>query len=122
LGEEQSPLAWLSKDLFVNAMEHRGLARFWLEWGWIGDVSNLAYSKCEGISDFFGKWGSFGFGGVYRFITDIGGMSGVMAWPNANINLFLVACGDLKFRVSDKGIKGVIPPDEEPRVVDKFKG
>jgi hypothetical protein len=106
----------------MNATERRGLAGFWLEWGWIGDVSNLAYSKRKGVSDFFGKWGGFGFGGVYRFIFNVGGMSGVMGWPNSNTNSFLVAHGDLKFGICDKGIKGVVPPDEEPRVVDKFKG
>jgi hypothetical protein len=106
----------------VNAMERRGLARFWLEWGWIGDVSNLTYPKCEGVSDFFSKQGGFWFGGVYRFVSDVGGMLGVVGWPNVNTNSFLVTHGDLKFRISDKGIKGVVPPDEEPRVVDKFKG
>jgi hypothetical protein len=100
--------------LFVNSTKCRGLVRFRLEWGWIGDVSNLTYSKHEGVGNFFGKWGSFGFGGVYWFVCDIGGMSGVVDWPNTNTNLFLVARGDLKFRVSDKGIEGVVPLDEEP--------
>jgi hypothetical protein len=85
-------------------------------------MSNLTYSKREGVSDFFSELGGFGFGGVFRFIPNVGGMSRVVGWPNANTNLFLIARRDLKFRISDKGVKGVIPPDEEPRVVDKFKG
>jgi hypothetical protein len=106
----------------MNSMKHRGLARFGLERGWIGDVSNLAYSKCEGVGNFFGKWGGFGFGGVYWCICDVGGMSQVMSWPNTDTNSFLVTCGDLKFGVSDKGVEGVIPLDEEPQVVDKLEG
>jgi hypothetical protein len=106
----------------MNAIEPRGLAGFWLEWGWVGDVSNLTYSKREGVSNFFEEWGSFWFRGVYRFVPNIGGMSGVMGWPSVNTDMFLIACRDLKFRVSDKGVKGFVPPDEEPRVVDKFKG
>jgi hypothetical protein len=43
--KKYSPLACFSKDLFVDATERRGLMGLWLEWGWIGDVSNLAYSK-----------------------------------------------------------------------------
>jgi hypothetical protein len=85
-------------------------------------VSNVTYSKREGVGDFFGKWGGFGLGGMCWFISDVGGMSGVMGWPNSNTNSFLVAHRDLKFRVSDKGIEGVIPPDEEPGVIDEFKG
>jgi hypothetical protein len=106
----------------VNATKRRGLMRFWLDWGWIGDMSNVTYAKREGVGDFFGKWGAFRFRGVYRFVLDIGGVSGVMGWPNSNTNSFLVAHGDLKLRVSDKGIECVIPPDEEPRVVDEFEG
>jgi hypothetical protein len=34
----------------------------------------------------------------------------------------LISYGDLKFGVSDKGVKGVVPPDEEPGVVDEFEG
>jgi hypothetical protein len=108
--------------LFVNVTERRGLVRFWLEQDWIGNVSNLAYSKREGVGNFFSKWGGSGFGGVYWFICDVGGMLGVVGWPNANTNSFLVAHRDLKFGVSDKGIEGVIPPDEEPRVIDEFEG
>jgi hypothetical protein len=87
-----------------------------------GDVSNLAYSKGEGVSDFFEKWGSFRCRGVYRFIPNIGGMSGVVGWPSANTNTFLIARRDLKFGVGNKGIEDFIPPDEEPGVIDKFKG
>jgi hypothetical protein len=115
-------LARFSKDLFVDAAEYRRLAQFWLEWGWIRDMSNLAYSKHEGVSNFFGKWGGFGFGGVYWCICDVGGMSGVVGWPSVNTNSLLVSCRDLKFGVSDKGVKGVVPPDKKPGVVDKFKG
>jgi hypothetical protein len=85
-------------------------------------VGNLTDSKHEGVSDFFSKQGGSGFGGVYRFIPNIRGMSRVMGWPNAHTNTFLIAHGDLKFRVGNKGVEGVVPPDEEPRVVDKFKG
>jgi hypothetical protein len=106
----------------VDAAKCRGLMGFWMEWGWIGDVSNLAYSKCEGVSNFFGKWGGFRCRGVYRFIPNIGGMSGVVGWPSMNTNTFLIARRDLKFGISDKGVKGFVPPDEEPRVVDEFKG
>jgi hypothetical protein len=45
-----------------------------------------------------------------------------MWWPNANTNTFLISSWDLKFRVSDKGVEGFVPPDQEPGVVDKFKG
>jgi hypothetical protein len=106
----------------VDAMEHRGLVRFWIEWGWIRDVSNLAYSKCEGVSDFFEEWGGSRFRGVYRFIPNIGGMSRVMGWPSVNTNMFLITSRDLKFGVGDKGVESFVPPDKEPGVVDKFKG
>jgi hypothetical protein len=49
-------------------------------------------------------------------------MSGVVYWPNANTNLFLVSGWDFKFGVCDKGVKTLVLPDEEPRVVDEFKG
>jgi hypothetical protein len=49
-------------------------------------------------------------------------MSGVVGCPSLNTNSFLVTRGDLKFRVSDKGVKYVVPPDEEPGVIDEFKG
>jgi hypothetical protein len=106
----------------MNAMKRRGLTRFWLEWGRIGDASNFTESKFESVSDFFGEWGSSGFRGVYRFILDVRGMLGVMGWPNLNANSFLVSSGDLKLGISDKGIECVIPPDEEPGVIDEFEG
>jgi hypothetical protein len=65
LGEERSSLARFSKDLFMDVAECGRLARFWLEWGWIRDVSNLTYSEHQGVGNFCGKWGGFGFGGVY---------------------------------------------------------
>jgi hypothetical protein len=108
--------------LFVNATKHRWLAGFWLEWGWVGDVSNLAYSKREGVSDFFEEWGSFRFRGVYRFILNIGGVSRVMGWPSVNTDMFLITHRDLKFRIGNKCVKGLILPDKEPGVVDEFKG
>jgi hypothetical protein len=92
-------------------MKRRGLMRFWLERGRIRDVGNVTYSKREGVGDFFGKWGSSGFRGVYRFVLNIGGVSGVMGWPNANTNAFLITCGDFKFGVGDKGVESFIPPD-----------
>jgi hypothetical protein len=49
-------------------------------------------------------------------------VSGIVERPNANTNALLVSCGDFKFRVSYEGVKGFVPMDEEPRVVDKFKG
>jgi hypothetical protein len=39
-----------------------------------------------------------------------------------NANSLLVGGRDLKFGVYDKGVKTLIPPDEEPRVIDEFKG
>jgi hypothetical protein len=51
---------------------------------------------------------------------DVRGMSGVVRWPNVYSNSLLVACRDLKFQVSDKGVKGVVPLDKEPGVIDKF--
>ena len=45
-----------------------------------------------------------------------------MGRPNANTDAFLVSCGDFKFGVGDEGVKGLIPPDEEPGGVDEFKG
>jgi hypothetical protein len=49
-------------------------------------------------------------------------VSQVMRWPNTNTNMFLITGGDLKFRVGDKGVKSFVPPDEEPGIVDEFKG
>jgi hypothetical protein len=106
----------------MDASKCRGLAGFWMEWGWVGDVSNLAYSKCEGVSDFFMEWGSFWFRGVYRFVLNVRGMSRVVGWPSANTNSFLVSGRDFKFGICDEGIKSFILPDKEPGVVDKLKG
>jgi hypothetical protein len=115
-------LARLSKDLFVDAAKHRGLTGFGMERCWIRDMSNLTYSKCECISNFFSKLGSTGFRGECGFARNVGGMSGVVWWPSANTDAFLISCRDLKFGVGDKGIKGFIPPDEEPGVIDEFEG
>jgi hypothetical protein len=49
-------------------------------------------------------------------------MSGVVGWPNMNTNSFLVSGRDFKFGVCDKGVKTLVPPDEEPRVIDEFEG
>jgi hypothetical protein len=115
-------LARFSKDLFVDAVECGGLTWFWLEWGWIRDMSNLTYSKREGVSDFFRKWGGSWCGGVFRLVPNVGGVSGVVRWPNANANALLVAYQDFKFGVGNKGVKSFVPPDEEPGVVDEFEG
>jgi hypothetical protein len=106
----------------MDLAKRRGLVGFWLEWGQVRDMSNLAYSEREGISDLFRKRCGFRCRGVYRFIPDVRGMPGVMGWPNTNTDTLLIACRDLKFRVSDKGVEGFVPPDEEPGVIDKFKG
>jgi hypothetical protein len=47
---------------------------------------------------------------------------GVVARPDVNANALLVYCRDFKLRVGYKGIKGLVPTDEEPGVVDEFKG
>jgi hypothetical protein len=122
LGKQWSALARFSKDLFVDAMECRQLAWFWLEWGWIRDMSDLAYSKREGVSSYFSEWGSSRFGRVFWCVSDVGGVSGVVGRPRMDTNTFLIPCGDFEFRVGDKGVKGFVPPDEEPGVVDKFEG
>jgi hypothetical protein len=106
----------------VNATECGGLSEFWLKRCWIRDVGNLAYAERKCIGDFFSKWGVFGFRGVYWFVCDVRWVSGVMAWPNANTNLLLIPCRDFEFRISYEGVESLVPTDEEPRVVDKFKG
>jgi hypothetical protein len=106
----------------VDAIEHRWLVGFRLEWSWIGDVSNLAYSKHKGISDFCEEWGSFGFGGVCRFVLNVRGVPRVMGWPNLDTYVCLIACRDLKFGIGNKCVKGFVPPDKEPRVINKLKG
>jgi hypothetical protein len=49
-------------------------------------------------------------------------VSGIVGRPNANTDAFLVSCRDFKFGVSYKGVEGFIPTDEEPRIIDEFKG
>jgi hypothetical protein len=49
-------------------------------------------------------------------------MSGIVGRPNANTNALLISCRDFKFGVSYEGVEGFVPPDEEPGVVDEFKG
>jgi hypothetical protein len=122
LGEERVPLAWFSKDLFVDAAKRRGLTGFWLKQCRIRDVSNFAYAKRKCVGGFFGKWDGFGFGGVYWFVCDIRWVLGVVVWPNANANSLLIPYRDFEFGVSDEGVEGLVPLDEEPGVVDKFKG
>jgi hypothetical protein len=87
-------LARFSKDLFVDAAKHRGLAGFWLKWGQIRDMGDLTDSKGDSVGDFFCKGSSIGFWGVYWFVLDIGRVSRVMRWPNANTNALLVSSGD----------------------------
>jgi hypothetical protein len=106
----------------MDVTKRGGLTRFWLKWCRIRDVGNFAYTKRKCVDDFFSEWGGFGFGGVYWFVCDVGGVSGVMGWPNSDTNSFLVSCRDLKFGVGDKGVESIVPPDKEPGVVDKFKG
>jgi hypothetical protein len=93
-----------------------------MEWSWVWDVSDFTYSKHEGVSDFFRKWGGSRFRGVYSFIPNIGGISGIVGWPSTNTNTFLIAHRDLEFGVSNECVKGLIPPDKEPGIVDEFKG
>jgi hypothetical protein len=115
-------LACLSKDLFVDAAKRRRLAGFWVERGWIRDVSNFAYTKRKCVGDFFREWGGFGCRGVYWFVNDIRWVSGIVGRPNANGNALLVSYRDFKLGVSYESVKGFVPTDEEPRVVDEFKG
>jgi hypothetical protein len=122
LGEKWPALAWLSKDLFVNAAKRRWLTGFWVKRDWIRDLSDFAYAKRKHISDFCREWGSAGFRGVYRFVNDVWWVSGIMGGPGANTDAFLVSCGDFKFGVGDEGVKDLVPPDKKPGVVDEFKG
>jgi hypothetical protein len=108
--------------LFVETSERGGLARFWLEWSWIRDVRDFAYTKRKCVSDFFREWGSSGFRGVYWFVCDVGWMAGIVCWPNANANSLLVTGRDFEFGVSYEGVESLVPTDEEPRVVDEFEG
>jgi hypothetical protein len=108
--------------LFVNAAKHRWLTWFWVKQGRIRDVSNFAYAKRKCVSDFCREWGGVGFGGVYWFVNDVRWVSGIMGRPNVNTDAFLVSCGDFKFGVCYESVKGSVPMDEEPRIVDEFKG
>jgi hypothetical protein len=108
--------------LFVDTSKYRGSTRFWLEWGWIRDVRNFAYTKRKCVSDFFGEWGGFGFRGVYWFVCDVGWMSRIMVWPNVNANSLLVTCRDFEFGISYEGVESLVLTDEEPQVVDEFEG
>jgi hypothetical protein len=108
--------------LFVDVAKRRRLTGFWVKRGWIRDVSNFAYAKHKCVSDFFREWGSFWCRGVYGFVNDVQWVSGVMGRPNANTNALLVSGGDFEFGVSYESIKGFVPTDEEPGVVDKFEG
>jgi hypothetical protein len=108
--------------LFVDASKRRWLAWFWVKRGWIRDVSYFAYPKRKCVGDFCREWGCVGFWGVYWFVNDVRWVSGIVGRPNADTDAFLVSCGDLEFGVSYESIKGFVPMDEEPRVIDEFKG
>jgi hypothetical protein len=108
--------------LFVNASKRRWSAGFWVKRGWVRDVSNFAYTKRECVGDFFKEWGSFRCRRVGWFVNYVRWVSGILARPHANADAFLVSGGDFKFGVGDESVKGFVPTDEEPRVVDKFKG
>ena len=107
--------------MFVNAAKRRWLTWFWVKWGWIGDLSNFAYAKRKCVSDFCREWGVVGFGGVYWFVN-VRWVLGIVGRPSVNTNAFLVSCGDFKFGVGNEGVKGLVPPDEKPGVIDEFKG
>jgi hypothetical protein len=49
-------------------------------------------------------------------------VSGIVGRPNANTDAFLVSCGDFEFGVSYEGVKGFVLTDEEPGIIDEFKG
>jgi hypothetical protein len=78
----------------MDVAKRGGLTRFWLKRCWVRDVRYLTYAKHEGVGDFFCKWGSSGFRGVCWFGCDVGGMSGVVGWPNTDTNPLLVCRGD----------------------------
>jgi hypothetical protein len=88
----------------MDAAKCRGLLGFWMKWGRVRDMDGLAYPKHKGICDFFWESGSCQIRGVYWFVSDMRGMSGVMWWPGANTNSLLVSSRDFKFGVGDKGI------------------
>jgi hypothetical protein len=104
----------------VDAMERGQLVRFWLEWSQIRDVNNLTYSEHEGVCDFCGERGSVRCRGVYNLVLDVGGVSRVVGWPSMNTDMFLINCRDFKFRIGNECVKGFVPLDKEPGVVDEF--
>jgi hypothetical protein len=106
----------------MDAMKRGWLAGFWVKQGQIRDMSDFAYSKRERVSDFFSEWGGFRFRGVCWYVSDVRWVSGIVGRPNANTNALLVSCRDFKFGVGYEGVKGLVPPNEEPGVVDKLKG
>jgi hypothetical protein len=106
----------------MEATKRRWLVGFWVKRGWVRDMCYFAYAKREGIGDVFSEWGGFGFWGVYWFVCDVRWVSGIVGRPNANANALLVSCGDFKFGIGDEGVKGLVPMDEEPGVVNEFKG
>jgi hypothetical protein len=108
--------------LFVDASKRGGLARFGVKWGWIRDMGDCAYAKRKCVGDVLSKWGGFGFRGMYWFVSDVRGVSGIVGRPNVNADALLVSCRDFKFGVSYKGVEGLVPTNEEPGVVDELKG
>jgi hypothetical protein len=78
----------------VDVLKHRGLAGFWVKWGWIRDMGNFAYAKRKCVGDFLRKWGGFGFRGVYWFVSDVRWVSGIVEGPNANTDALLVSRRD----------------------------
>jgi hypothetical protein len=55
----------------VEASKRRGSMRFWLEWGWIRDVYNFAYTKRKCVGGFFGEWGGSECRGMFWFVYDV---------------------------------------------------
>jgi hypothetical protein len=93
-----------------------------MEWCRIRDVGNFTYPKRKCVGDFSSKWGCVGFRRVYWLVCNVRWVSGVVVWPNANTNSLLITCGDFEFGVSYEGVEGLVPTNEEPGVVDEFKG
>jgi hypothetical protein len=106
----------------VDASKRGGLAGFWVKWGRIRDMGNFAYTKHKCVGDFFSEWGGSGFGGMYWFVSDVRWVSGIVERPNANANALLVSRRDFKFGVGYEGVEGLVPTNEEPRVIDELKG
>jgi hypothetical protein len=106
----------------MDATKRGWLTGFQVKRGWIGDMSNFAYTKRKCVSDFFGELGGSGFRGVCGFVNNVGRVSGIVAGPDVNANAFLVYCGDLKFGVGYESVEGLVPVDEEPGVIDEFEG